>query len=1001
MIAGLCDRGDMPAAVALLREMRGGGKPGRAGGRLAPPGDASKASSVSGQSDKGGGSSSEDGTVVRVEGGMGDTPLRQPRQRMGDRRPVGVAADTVSYNTIINGYAGVPCVASALGVARLMEEEGVAPDRVTFRSVLKACANAGDVREATATIQRMRSRGFPAGAPEVNWLLLAHARARRRTSDQQERVRRQQPSSNSQGWETEEGPAAMSRTAGPGTSGALQLLQEIRSLRVAPDSTTYSLLLYTAAEAGDVVEAATIFGQMESPGPGGAKVTPTRRHWNALLHAATQAGDPQAAASFLSGLETAGVHPDSDSFAKMTRAAGLPHSLEVATDLGKGTGGRGHHQHHGWADPSAAWRQGRGAEPLANLRRLLRDPRVELAPGSRAFLELISAAAGGVEETDGSDWTEGDAEKAMREDRVVVAGGEGQGGRRGMGGGVGGHDMLDGRGEGLEGERLDASVRRWVGTMVGAFGGTPRVAIYNAALGVAVSTGAVEVARHVLALMREEEENAREARARQAGHGQGVGMDVGMDVGIDVGMDVGRLEAGDGGRRVGVMNQPTRPGMIVSQGNEASSVRQPGDARVGLSSRHGMREIAGLVAGREIALEAGCAPLADADTFMLRLSLCAREGDLDGATAVVEEARRAVERDAGMGSGRGLRALTGRRKQGSTESLAPAPVTGASLTWLEEGLARAHLQSGDLVGAFAVVDRMRARGWRLTQGPASQRLFWNTSRRAAVHPSLPAYPTEGGPAGSTRDASWSLPPGTVGTDASVHGNTHGFPRPHRTLIEMSRRLSDELIFACTSAGMSNDDIIERLGLGGPSATDDVSAAEGFTSSPSSHRARWGEASPGDELYNASARNWDVNLRAAMEQQDPEEICAALRGLLHHAGRGRGNAGGGTQRLLDRDVLETLEEMSFSEVTHQTDSFEQDLVSGASGQLALPRHPSSSSSSASPLPPSVTGRATSTSSVAPAHGAISAAHRVLWQDVQYLLWQVEIHGLVEGRNTFAN
>jgi pentatricopeptide repeat protein len=61
---------------------------------------------------------------------------------------LGGGRDVVSWNALIAGFEQRGCGFEALGFLRRMQDEGIAPDEVTFLSVLGACGRAGLVEEA-------------------------------------------------------------------------------------------------------------------------------------------------------------------------------------------------------------------------------------------------------------------------------------------------------------------------------------------------------------------------------------------------------------------------------------------------------------------------------------------------------------------------------------------------------------------------------------------------------------------------------------------------------------------------------------------------------------------------------------------------------------------------------------------------------------------------------------------------------------------------------------
>merc|ERR1719359_354893 len=68
--------------------------------------------------------------------------------------------DTVSYNTVLKGYAQQKVADKALRILDLMVERGVKPNGITFNTVMDAAVRGSQTEDAWKVLERMRQVGI-------------------------------------------------------------------------------------------------------------------------------------------------------------------------------------------------------------------------------------------------------------------------------------------------------------------------------------------------------------------------------------------------------------------------------------------------------------------------------------------------------------------------------------------------------------------------------------------------------------------------------------------------------------------------------------------------------------------------------------------------------------------------------------------------------------------------------------------------------------------------
>jgi pentatricopeptide repeat domain-containing protein 1 len=86
----------------------------------------------------------------------------------------GLAPNLRTYNALMDAYAkaGLPHQAWAL-LRHMLEAPGVAPDTITFSTLIAACVKSAQWADALSALEQMRALGVPPNAVTYNALLAA------------------------------------------------------------------------------------------------------------------------------------------------------------------------------------------------------------------------------------------------------------------------------------------------------------------------------------------------------------------------------------------------------------------------------------------------------------------------------------------------------------------------------------------------------------------------------------------------------------------------------------------------------------------------------------------------------------------------------------------------------------------------------------------------------------------------------------------------------------
>ncbi|CAE8635106.1 unnamed protein product [Polarella glacialis] len=214
------------------------------------------------------------------------------------------------------------------GAERIFDEiirDGGLPPRMQtmlHNTLLKACANSGDLRKAVALYSRMRSEGLKLNQRTFGKIIKAAAMSN--SSDQALQwlaaMRRECGSVD----QASLGAAIDAFARAHQCDEAVRLLQgpDFAEAGLAPDRAAYSAVVKAFAHSGRPREAAQWLAKMES-----AMISPDRLSFNTVIHACAKVGQVEQAVDWMTRMESAGLSSDVFTYSSLVDAcakAGRP-----------------------------------------------------------------------------------------------------------------------------------------------------------------------------------------------------------------------------------------------------------------------------------------------------------------------------------------------------------------------------------------------------------------------------------------------------------------------------------------------------------------------------------------------------------------------------------------------------------------------------------------------------------------------------------------------------
>ncbi|CAL9767142.1 unnamed protein product, partial [Musa acuminata subsp. burmannicoides] len=201
--------------------------------------------------------------------------------------------DTVSWNSMISGYARHGDAAESLSLFHRMNLEGVVPDAVTLIAVLGACDRVGAMRFGTSLHAYLIGKGFENRVTVGTALVDMYAKCGSLECSRQ--VFDEMPVKNFVSW------SAM--ISGYGLHGrgreALACFDEMKAKGIRPDEITFASALSACGHTGLVREGREIFYQMSKA----YCLKPKVDHYSCVVDILGRAGDLEGAYKFIMNMD--------------------------------------------------------------------------------------------------------------------------------------------------------------------------------------------------------------------------------------------------------------------------------------------------------------------------------------------------------------------------------------------------------------------------------------------------------------------------------------------------------------------------------------------------------------------------------------------------------------------------------------------------------------------------------------------------------------------------
>lgn len=197
--------------------------------------------------------------------------------------------DVVSWNAAIAGHIQGGCLEKALKLFKGMQKAGVKPDKVTFSSVLKACASLAAYVYGKQIHMHINICGFESDIFVNSALLDMYAKCGR--IKDAHKVFNVMHGRNIVSWN-----AIIAGFAQQGLAkSALKLFRQMQELSIKPDAVTFVSVLYACSHSGLVLEGCYYFDTMIHA----YHMTPKRDHYACMVDMLGRAGRLEDALDFI------------------------------------------------------------------------------------------------------------------------------------------------------------------------------------------------------------------------------------------------------------------------------------------------------------------------------------------------------------------------------------------------------------------------------------------------------------------------------------------------------------------------------------------------------------------------------------------------------------------------------------------------------------------------------------------------------------------------------
>ncbi|XP_059068267.1 pentatricopeptide repeat-containing protein At4g13650-like [Cryptomeria japonica] len=269
--------------------------------------------------------------------------------------------DVVSWTAMIAGYAQNGFVENALETLKEMQSAGVKPDSATFASILSSCAKMGFLEQGMDIHKSMKDREFLSDVIVATTLVDMYAKCG--MIDKAHELFCMMPQKNVYSW-----TAMIAGYVQNGlTERALEAFKQMQLTGVKPNSTTFASILPACAKMGALEHGINIHQNIKDEGILSDVVVATALidmyakcgsldkarelfdrmpqknvfSWTAMIAGYAQNGFVEKALETFKQMQSAGIKPDSTTFASVLPACAKMGALEQGMDIHKSIKDRG------------------------------------------------------------------------------------------------------------------------------------------------------------------------------------------------------------------------------------------------------------------------------------------------------------------------------------------------------------------------------------------------------------------------------------------------------------------------------------------------------------------------------------------------------------------------------------------------------------------------------------------------------------------------------------
>jgi len=278
----------------------------------------------------------------------------------------------VSWTTMITGYGRIGCYGDALDVFREMQMVGIEPDEISIIAVLPACAQLGALEVGKWIHMYADKNGFLRKTGICNALIEMYAKCG--CIDEAWNLFDQLVEKDVISWSTMIGGLA---NHGKGYE-AIQLFEEMRKVRVAPNEITFLGVLLACSHTGLWDEGLKYFDVMSA----GYHMEPEIEHYGCLIDLLGRSGRLGQALHTISKMP---IKPDSRIWNSLLSSCRIHRNLKIAVIAMKQLMELEPEESGNYVLLANIYAEHGKWENVSNIRKLIRNKRIKKTPGSSSI----------------------------------------------------------------------------------------------------------------------------------------------------------------------------------------------------------------------------------------------------------------------------------------------------------------------------------------------------------------------------------------------------------------------------------------------------------------------------------------------------------------------------------------------------------------------------------------------------------------------------------------